>query len=85
MIQEKLTSAFSPTQLDIVDDSHKHAGHEGAKSGGGHFNVIIVSSAFGDKSLLERHRMVYEALGDAMKTDIHALSIKAHTPQEIES
>lgn len=85
MIREKLTTAFSPTQLDIIDDSHKHAGHEGAKSGGGHFNVLIVSNAFEGKSLLERHRMVYGAMGDAMKSEIHALSIKAHTPQEIES
>lgn len=84
MIREKLTSAFLPSQLDIVDDSHKHAGHEGAKAGGGHFNVLIVSTAFEAKSLLQRHRMVYEAMGDAMKTEIHALSIKAHTPQETE-
>ena len=85
MIREKLTTAFSPSQLDIVDDSHKHAGHEGAKAGGGHFNVLIVATAFEGKSLLQRHRMVYEAMGDAMKSDIHALSIKAHTPQETES
>lgn len=84
MIREKLTQAFSPTELDIIDDSHKHAGHEGAKSGGGHFNVFIVSRAFEGKSLLQRHRMVYEAMGDAMKTEIHALSMKAYTPEEID-
>lgn len=83
MIREKLAKAFSPLQLEIVDDSHKHAGHEGAKAGGGHFNVIIVSTVFEGKSLLQRHRLVYEAMGDAMKTEIHALSIKAHTPEEI--
>lgn len=83
MIREKLSKAFSPTQLDIVDDSHKHAGHEGAKGGGGHFSIFIVSAAFEGKSLLQRHRMVYQAMGDAMQTEIHALSMKAHTPQEI--
>ena len=83
MIREKLTKAFSPTQLDIIDESHKHAGHEGAKSGGGHFVAFIVSNAFAGKNPLERHRMVYEALGDAMKTEIHALSIKAYTPEEL--
>ena len=83
MIREKLTAALSPDQLDIVDESHLHAGHPGARSGGGHFNVTIVANAFEGKSLLARHRLVYDALGDAMKTDIHALSIKAHTPKEL--
>ena len=82
-IRKILNEAFSPTQLDIIDESHKHAGHEGAKSGGGHFVAFIVSDAFEGKNLLERHRMVYEALGDLMKTDIHALSIKAHTTAEV--
>ncbi len=82
MIREKLTAALSPDQLDIIDESHLHAGHPGARGGGGHFNVTIVSSAFEGESLLARHRMVYDALGDAMKTDIHALSIKANTPKE---
>jgi len=83
LIREKLTKAFAPTSLNIIDESHKHAGHEGAKSGGGHFVAYIVSDAFAGKGLLERHRMVYEALGEAMKTEIHALSIKANTPEEI--
>ncbi len=82
MIRERLTAALSPESLDIVDESHKHAGHEGAKGGGGHFLVTIVANAFRDKKLLERHRMVYNALGDAMQTDIHALSIKAYAPEE---
>ncbi len=85
MIREKLTAALSPDQLDIIDESHLHAGHPGARGGGGHFNVTIVSSAFEGESLLARHRMVYDALGDAMKTDIHALSIKANTPKELQS
>lgn len=83
MIRERLSAALAPETIDIVDESHKHAGHAGARTGMGHFNVAIVSRAFAGKNLLQRHRMVYEALGDAMQTDIHALSIKAHTPDEI--
>ena len=82
MIREKLTAALSPDQLDIIDESHLHAGHPGARGGGGHFKVTIVSEAFAGESLLARHRMVYDALGDAMKSEIHALSIKANTPEE---
>lgn len=85
MIREKLTAAFSPEQLDIVDESHLHAGHPGARSGGGHFVATIVSESFEGKNMLARHRMVYDALGDAMQTDIHALSIKASTPQELKN
>ncbi len=85
MIREKLTAALSPEQLDIVDESHKHVGHAGAAGGGGHFAVTIVANAFEDKSLIARHRLVYDALGDAMKSEIHALSIKAHTPKEIQN
>lgn len=82
MIREKLTTALTPTRLEIQDDSAKHAGHEGARGGGGHFNVQIVSAEFSGKSLVERHRMVYGALGDAMQSEIHALSIQAKTPDE---
>ena len=81
MIRDKLTAAFSPEQLEIVDDSHKHAGHASAR-GGGHFSVTIVSAAFADKGLLERHRMVYAALANEMQREIHALSINAYTPGE---
>mgnify|MGYP000082406371 CR=1 FL=1 len=83
MIRERLTTALSPALLDIIDDSHKHAGHAGARQGGGHFIVKIVSTAFIGQGLLQRHRLVYEALGDAMHKEIHALSIQAYTPQEI--
>jgi len=83
MIREKLTAAFAPEQLDIIDESHLHAGHPGARSGGGHFAVTIVSNAFEGHNLLARHRMVYDALGDAMQTEIHALSIKAFSPKEV--
>lgn len=80
-IRERLTQAFAPERLEIIDDSHKHAGHASAK-GGGHFTVTIVSNAFDGKNLIQRHRMVYEAMGDLMQHEVHALSIKAETPNE---
>jgi BolA protein len=82
-IRSKLNEAFAPQRLDIVDESHKHAGHEGARSGGGHFNVMIVAEAFAGQTLIQRHRMIYTALGEELKQAIHALSIKAYTPTEI--
>lgn len=81
-IRAKLSAAFAPNRLDIVDDSHKHAGHEGAKSGGGHFRVTIIATAFDGKTALQRHRMVYAALGQELTGDIHALSIQAYAPGE---
>lgn len=82
LIRERLEAVLAPQSLDIIDESHKHAGHAGAQSGGGHFIVNIVSEAFKDKNLIQRHRMIYDALGDAMHNEIHALSIKASTPEE---
>ncbi len=81
LIKSRLTMAFTPLSLDIIDDGHKHVGHAGARQGG-HFTVHIVAEAFTGKSLVQRHRMVYEALGDAMQTEIHALSIKAQSVEE---
>jgi BolA protein len=81
-IEQTLRQAFAPTHFSIEDDSAKHAGHTGARSGGGHFNVVIVADAFRGKSAVQRHQAVYAALGDAMKTEIHALAIKAMTPEE---
>ena len=83
MIRERLTAALAPEDLEVEDVSHEHAGHAGARDGRGHFNVLIVSDAFDGQSLLKRHRLVYNALGDAMETDIHALSIRAYTPDEL--
>jgi len=82
MIRERLTNCLQPTELDIVDESAKHAGHAGAASGGGHFIVTIVASAFQDKTLIQRHRLVYDAVDDIMHREIHALSIQAKTPEE---
>ena len=76
-IRARLEAALSPTSLNVIDDSHNHVGHEGAKDGRGHFTVEIASPAFAGKPPIQRHRMVYEALGEMMQTDIHALSIKA--------
>ena len=81
-IRARLQGALAPTSLEIVDESHKHAGHEGARDGRGHFAVSIVSAAFSGELPLARHRRVYAALGEMMQTDIHALSIHARTPQE---
>jgi len=80
---EKKLAALKPESLEIVDESRAHAGHEGAKSGGGHYRLLIVSPAFAGKTAQLRHRMVYEALGPMMKHDIHALAIKAYAPGEI--
>jgi BolA protein len=82
MIREKITSALHPHHLEIIDESHKHVGHTGARQGGGHYRVSIVSDSFNGKGPVERHRMVYASLNDAMQCEIHALSIKACTPEE---
>lgn len=76
-IRRLLEVAFSPTVLEVIDDSHRHAGHEGARDGRGHFNVRVVSPAFAGMTPIARHRAVYAALGGLMQTDIHALSIQA--------
>lgn len=81
-IRDALQAALQPVLLEVLDDSHKHAGHEGARDGRGHFTVRITSDAFAGKAPLARHRAVYAALGDMMQTDIHALAIQARTPDE---
>lgn len=82
-IEEVLREALSPTELRIKDQSHLHAGHEGARDGRGHFDVFIVSAKFEGLRSLQRHRLIYAALGELMDTDIHALRIKSHTAAEI--
>ena len=79
----KLKKAFSPAQLDVVDESHLHQGHAGHRPGGEtHFRVHIVSEAFAGKSRLDRRRMVNGALADDLAGGVHALAIKAETPAE---
>ena len=80
-IRDTLEGEFAPLELEVIDDSHLHAGHASAR-GGGHFRVRIVSEAFAGRKPLERHRMIYRVLQAAMARDIHALSIQALTPDE---
>ena len=82
-IRALLVEALDPAAIEVVDDSHKHVGHAGARGGQGHFSVDIVSAAFAGKLPLARHRLVYAALGDMLQTDIHALAIRARTPEEV--
>lgn len=82
-IRERLSARFAPSLLEVDDDSHRHAGHAGARDGRGHFSVRVVSAAFDGMPPLARHRAVYAALGELMQTDIHALAIDARAPGEI--
>ncbi len=82
LIKRLLTDAFQPQLLEIIDNSAAHAGHAGARSGGGHYHVTLVASAFEGKSMVQRHQLVYQALGDLMKQQIHALGINALSPTE---
>jgi BolA protein len=82
-IRQRLTAALAPTRLDLVDQSALHAGHAGARpEGESHFRMLIVTARFAGKSRLARQRMVLAALGDLMRTEIHAISITALTPDE---
>jgi BolA protein len=76
-IRARLIAAFAPTELEVIDESHKHKGHAGARDGRGHFRVKIVSPRFAGTKPIERHRMVFEALDTLLKTDIHAISVSA--------
>jgi len=80
-IEQKL-AALQPSRLELTDDSALHAGHEGAKGGGGHFSLVIVSAQFAGKNTVARHRMIYAALGTMMQQQIHALAIRAYAPGE---
>lgn len=83
LIEEILLEKFHPDQLIVKDESHKHRGHAGAKDGRGHFSIEITTNAFENKSSIERHRLIYQALGNLLQTDIHALRIKAKASSEI--
>jgi BolA protein len=85
---ERLTErlqTLDPVRLEVIDDSHRHAGHAGAADGRGHFTVIVVSHRFAGLTRLRRHQLVYDVVGDLMATDIHALSIHALAPGETTS
>ena len=81
-MQQRL-AALSPESIEILDESGRHIGHEGAKDGGGHYQLVLVTARFHGLALPARHRMVYDALGPMMQKAIHALSIKAYAPDEI--
>ncbi len=80
-IRSRLAS-LAPSVLELEDDSALHAGHAGARSGGGHYRLTIVAAAFAGKNTVARHRMIYAALGDMMRKEIHALAIQARSPEE---
>lgn len=82
-IQSKLNAAFSPSRMNITDESHLHAGHVGARpEGETHFRVEIVSPAFGGVSRVERQRMIYRVLAEELSDRVHALALQVRTPQE---
>ena len=81
-IRERL-ACLDPVSVELQDESGRHAGHEGARSGGSHFRLAIVSGRFSGKNKLERHRMIYAALGTLMHREIHALAINAQAPDEL--
>ena len=81
---KKITAAMNVVEIDVQDDSHLHIGHAGVKDGAGHFTVTVVSNDFVGKSYLVRHRMIYEAVGEMIPSEIHALVIHPNTPLEVE-
>ncbi len=81
-IEARLREALAPAHLEILDDGAKHAGHAGAAGGGGHFSVVIVAGAFRGHSAIERHRAVYQALGDLLEREVHALALQTFDPEE---
>ena len=86
LIEEKLTEALQPIQLEVIDESHLHAGHGGARpEGETHFRVVIVSALFDGESRVARHRMVTKVLAAEMNNPIHALALKTMTPQEADA
>jgi len=80
-LRAALEAALHPSELEIVDDSARHAGHPGAR-GGGHYQVSLVAAAFRGRSTLERHRLVYAAVAPLLQGEVHALNIRARTPEE---
>jgi BolA family transcriptional regulator, general stress-responsive regulator len=81
-IEALLAGAFSPLHIEVIDDSHRHAGHAGAQGGAGHFRVRLLSEKFRGLPVLARHRLVYEALRPLIPNEIHALGIEADAPGE---
>ena len=82
LLRQRL-AVLQPQSIAIDGESHRHAGHAGAKDGGGHYNLTIVAAVFAGQNTVKRHRMVYDASGDLMRGRIHALSIRAFSPDEV--
>ena len=83
VIRERLQAALEPEELVVEDEGHLHVGHEGARDGRGHFRVFVVAECFAGLSSLQRHRKIYQAMGELMTTDIHALAIDAYSSAEL--
>lgn len=83
-IIKRLNTTFEPETLGVEDESYLHQGHEGAKDGRSHFRVLIIAEAFEGKNLIDRHRLIYAALDEMMRVDIHALAIDAWAPDELD-
>lgn len=83
IIEQRITKTLQPADLQVIDESHLHAGHAGARGGAGHYRAIIVSEAFSGKNLIARHRLVYALFADMMPQEIHALSLDCKTPDEM--
>jgi BolA protein len=81
-IERRLREALEGEPVEVVDESHRHAGHAGARGGGGHFRALVVSARFRGASRIERQRMVFRALAEEMGGEIHALSLRTLTPEE---
>jgi BolA protein len=82
-IRQRIEEALQPQDVSVEDEGHLHIGHEGAKDGRGHFRVMVVAEAFDGLTMIQRHRAIYEALGDLMNSDIHALAIDAYSNKEL--
>lgn len=82
-IRRRIEQAIHPEKLVVEDEGHLHVGHAGARDGRGHFRVLVVADCFQGMPMIQRHRKVFEAVGELMKTDIHALAIEAWTRKEL--
>jgi BolA protein len=82
-IQTRLERCLQAETVQVEDEGHHHVGHAGARDGRGHFRVLVISEQFRGKTPIQRHRLVYQAMGELMQTDIHALAIDAYTPEEL--
>jgi BolA protein len=82
LLRERL-AVLQPLEIEVEDESHRHAGHAGARDGGGHYKLRIVAAAFAGKGTVARHRLVYDAAGDLMRGPVHALAIRALAPGEV--